>query len=214
MRLDLQRLINTVEGRTVFILGGGASVTPEIIASLNQSRAKTFCLNSSAKFINAPIAVMWCDDSWAATNLRYLDTLTCPKFYVKTNGGTHINGGYKGLSSSTVLNKTGDFGFDTVIDNVRGNNSGANAINLLVNCRVAKIALVGFDMAVSRNNKAHFHSDYTYSIRPSVYSDLFIPSINSMADALSANGSKTQIFNCNKFSSLKCFEYKDIKEMI
>lgn len=214
MREDLQRLKNSVEGRTVFILGGGPSVTPDILEALNTKTTKVFCLNSSAKSIAAPLGVMWCDESWAGQHFDYVSKLTCPKFYVKHNGQTHIRKGMYGLGRSTILNKSGDFGLDPDINNVRGNNSGANAINLLINCKASKIGLIGFDMNVTKNNVAHFHRDYTYAIRPSVYKDLFIPSIESMKESMDAAGTITKVYNCNKFSALKCFEYKELEKML
>lgn len=214
MREDLQRLKNSVEGRTVFILGGGPSVTPEILQTLNNRTSKVFCLNSSAKAILNPLGLMWCDESWAGQNLDYVNTLKCPKFYVKHNGQTHIQKGIYGIGRSTILHKSGDFGLDPDVNNVRGNNSGANAINLLINCKAAQIGLIGFDMNVAKNNVAHFHRDYTYAIRPSVYKDLFIPSIESMKESMDAAGTPTKVFNCNKFSALKCFEYKELEKML
>lgn len=213
LRDDLQRLKCSVEGRTVFILGGGPSVTPDILSIINENRIKTFALNSSVKFINNPIGLLWCDDSWANNNEKTVRELDCPKFYVKMHARTYIKNNIKGFCGSTVLNKTGDYGFDKDINNVRGNNSGANAINLLVNCGARVIGLLGFDMNTERG-KAHFHNDYTYAIIPSVYSDLFIPSIVSMNDYIKSTGCSVRIYNCNENSALRCFEYKNFKDML
>lgn len=211
MREDLQQLKNVAEGRTVFILGGGASVTPEMIERLNQPKTKVFCLNSSVKFITNPIAVLWCDDSWAATNKDLLDAYKFPKFAVRSNGANYIPKDIRTQSNATVIAKTGQIGFDHNIDNVKGNNSGCYAINLLVNCKVKEIVLVGFDM-YSTGNKAHFHTDYTYSIRPSVYSDMFIPAMEQLNKELSATGIGTKIYNTNFASGLKCFEFRELWE--
>lgn len=213
IRQDIQRLKSSVEGRTIFIVGGGASITPEIMEKLNASNTKKFCINSSVKHIVDPIAVLWCDESWASTNKSLLDTYSFPKFYVKSNGNTHIQRDIRGLSNATILNKSGETGFDSDIDNVRGNNSGGYAINLLVNCKAKNIVLVGFDMTTT-GNKAHFHNDYTYAIRPSVYSDLFIPSINSLQDVLLKHSMGVNVYNVNKFSKLRCFEFRDLEEFL
>lgn len=213
VREDLQRLIEVVSGRTVFILGGGTSITPETLQLLNDNSALVLGLNSSAKYINKVCGVLWCDSPWGATNMKYLDSVSAPKFFVSNTGSNYIKTDIRTTSRSTVLNKTGDFGFDVNIDNVRGNNSGAYSINLLVNCKAAKIGLIGYDMHTVKG-KAHFHNEYTYSIRPSVYPELFIPSIESMAKALKDSGNRTKIYNCNQFSSLKCFEFKKIEEML
>lgn len=212
-REDLQRFRTTVEGRTVFILGGGASVTKETIARLNASGEHIFCLNSSFKFIQNPLGVLWCDEAWAATNKDKLDASQAFKFSVKANGTVYITKNIKAQSNATVLNKTGDFGFDPNLDNVKGNNSGCYSINLLTNCKVKRIVLVGFDMKAT-SNKAHFHNDYTYSIRPSVYKDLFIPSMESMNKQITESGLKTKIYNTNFDSGIRCFEFKTLESFI
>lgn len=209
MREDLQRLKTVIEGRTVFILGGGASVTPEILARLNKPNTKVFCLNSSVKFINNPVGVLWCDDSWAATNKDRLDSYTFPKFAVRSNGANYIQKDIRTQSNGTVICKTGEMGYDYNIDNVKGNNSGCYAINLLVNCKVKNIVLVGFDM-YAIGNKAHFHDDYTYAIRPSVYSDLFVPAMEQLDKELRKNSIPIKIFNTNFSSGIKCFEFKEL----
>ncbi len=213
MREDLQRLIKTVGGRTVFILGGGPSVTPLILDTLNKSASKVVCLNSAVKFIDNPLAVMWCDNSWASNNLAVLDRLTCPKFYTKSHAAAQITSNKRSISNSTILHKTGEFGFDMDINNVRGNNSGAHCINLLSNCNARTIALIGFDMHAP-NNVAHFHNEYTYAVRPSVYSELFIPSIESMVDIIKQHKPNVHIYNCNENSALKCFPYKHMDDLI
>lgn len=213
IRENLQYFIKNVEGRTVFIVGGGPSITKETIDYLNQSNKPVFCLNSAVSFIDNPVGVMWCDDSWATNRLDYLTKLECSKFYVKQHGATHIAKSINGVANSIILNKSGDFGFDPDINSVRGNNSGAYSINFLVNCKVKTIALIGFDMNVLRNGVAHFHKEYTYSIRPAVYSELFVPSIESMATIIENSGYNTKIINCNKSSKLRCFDFADMKDI-
>lgn len=212
-REDLQRFRSTVEGRTVFILGGGASVTKDTLSSLNASASHIFCLNSGFKFIQNPLGVLWCDESWAATNKELLDKSGSFKFSVKSNGGAYISKNIKAQSNATVLNKTGDFGFDADINNVKGNNSGCYSINLLTNCKARQIILVGFDMKAT-SNKAHFHNEYTYSIRPSVYKDLFIPSLESMNKQIQEYGMKTKIYNTNFDSGIRCFEFKSLESFL
>jgi hypothetical protein len=213
IREDLQRIKTVAEGRTVFIVGGGVSATPEVFAKLNNSDAKIFCINSSVKYIERPIGVLWCDESWAAINKDTLDKYTFPKFYVKNGGSAYIKTGLRAQSNATVLNKTGESGLDCNLDNVRGNNSGGYAINLLINCKVRTIVLVGFDMQTV-GNKAHFHSEYTYAVRPSVYKDLFIPSIESLNTELNKHKLGISIYNTNKFSKLRCFEFRELEDFL
>lgn len=213
LRRDLQRLKSVVAGRTVFILGGGTSVTDDVINKLNESGGLVFGLNSSAKSLQSPIGILWTDSSWGANNKQYLDAMACPKFFVTTSGKNYIQRDIKTQSNATVLHKSGEAGFDQSIDCVRGNNSGAYSINLLVNCGASRIGLVGYDMHTVKG-KAHYHDDYTYAIRPEVYSNSFIPCIESMAREIAQAGYRTSIFNCNQFSSLKCFEFRALEELL
>lgn len=213
MRKDIQYLYDKLSGRTVVLLGGGVSVSNKVIQQLNSSSINTFCLNSSVKNIHDPCGILWCDSSWASSRLDVLNTKSCPKFEVRNHGSAYIKNDIKTLGNATVLNKTGDFGLDPIIDNVRGNNSGANAINLLCNIKVSTIVLVGFDMSTVKN-KSHYHNDYTFSVRPTIYTELFIPSIDSMAKEITNSGIRTKIYNSNKFSKLKCFEFKQLEEFI
>lgn len=213
VRPDLQRLIDAVSGRTVFIIGGGPSVSPEMIATLNDSGALCFGLNSSAKFIKSPVGVLWTDNSWGAKNKPYLDKLVCPKFFVTTSGRNYIKKDIKTQSNATVVHKSGESGFDNCIDHVKGNNSGAFAINLLVNCGAKRLGLVGYDMHTEKG-RAHFHNEYDYAIRPEVYKNHFIPCIEAMAEVIKSSGYSTKIYNCNPFSSLKCFDFRSIGDII
>ena len=212
MREELQEFKDSVVDRTVFILGGGSSVTQEILQFLNNSDKLVFCLNSSAKYIERPIGILWCDDSWASSNLEFLNSKDCIKFYVRSSASNYIKNNIKAIGKSNVIEKKDEIGFSFKIDEVSGNNSGSYAINFLINCGVRRIALVGFDMHVN-NGKAHFHNDYTYSIRPQVYTSLFIPSIEHIHETIKKYNLNVEIFNCNRESSLKCFDYKDIRDI-
>lgn len=208
---NIQGFKNKIEGRTVFILGGGASVTSDILSILNNTD-KVFCLNSSIKFINNPLAVLWCDHGWIAEdkNFKMAKEKTNYRFFVKDNGQIDKIS----FCDSITIKKTGNFGYDSSnIQYVRGNNSGAYSINLLVNCKVSKIILVGFDMKIEKN-KSHFHNEYSYPIRHDTYTSLFIPSIESMANELKKIGSEVKIYNTNEYSNLKCFEYKSLEEFL
>ena len=209
IREDLQRFKNIVEGRTIFIVGGGSSITDDMLKDLNKPNLKVFCVNTAVKYITNPIGLLWCDDSWVSPQKSLIDSYKFAKFAIRPHAANHPNG----ISNSIILNKTGEAGYDPDINNVKGNNSGGFAIHLLVNCKARQIVLVGFDM-YSIGSKAHFHNEYTYPVRPSVYSDLFVPSITTMKQEMDKAQVKTEIFNINPLSALKCFEQRSLKEFI
>lgn len=212
---QLEKIRSELFGSNVFIVGGGPSVSENQIKLLNQTNHKLICINSSFKFFEKPFAIMWIDDSWGATNKHLLDVTFSHKIAIKqqTLADVYHKRGSFGQSNSVILGKTGDFGFDSNPYCVKGNNTGTNAINFVVNCGVKQIGLVGFDMKYD-GSKSHFHDDYKLTIRSSIYSDMFLPSIESMAKVLKEYDYPVKIYNCSQTSRISAFEYKPLRELI
>ena len=212
----LQEFRDSVAGRRVFIVCGGPSVTDNTLKLLNSTKHKVICINSACEFIDNPYAVMWCDDSWANLNYNWLQSYNGWKFAVKNE---HIAKSYfqradvLGFAKSLVLGKSGDSGYDNRLEYVRGNNTGTNAINFLVNCNVSSIGIVGMDMN-TEGGKAHFHKKYTFPIKRGIYTNLFLPSVTSLGEDLKKYNNEIKIFNCSQHSKVTCFDYKPLKELI
>lgn len=211
----LQEFKNSVIGKRVFILCGGPSVNDTTLSLLNSTEHKIICINSACEYIDTPHAVMWCDDSWANINHKWLKKYEGWKFSVKTGD---LYEKYQkidafGFGRSIVLGKTGDYGYDNRLGSVRGNNTGTNALNFLLTCEVSSIGIIGMDMNTEAG-KAHFHKKYTFPIKKEIYSNLFLPSVMSMGDELNKIDANVKIYNCSKYSKVTCFEYKNLKELI
>lgn len=211
----IQEFRASVAGERVFILGGGPSVTEPVLALLNSSKHKTLCINSSCEFISNPYAVMWCDESWSNKNADWLTRYDGWKFSVKNEylAKNYFNKDVLGQFKSIPIGKSGDNGFDERFEYVRGNNTGTNAINFLINCGVSSIGLVGMDMGMD-GGKTHFHTKYSFPIKKEIYSNIFLPSIQSMACELDKLGKASRIYNCSKYSRITNFEYKQLKDLI
>ena len=195
---QLEKLRSDISGSVVFIVGGGPSVSSNQIEFLNKSNYKIICINSSCKFFENPFAIMWIDDSWGASNKKMLDESTSYKISIKQQqlADTYHKRNMFGQSKSVIIGKSGDFGLDPNPYSVRGNNTGTNAINFAVNAGAKTIGLVGFDMKHD-GSKSHFHNDYKLAIRPSIYSDMFLPSIESMAKVIAQFEYPVKIYNCS-----------------
>ena len=202
MRKYLQDMYNLMAGRQVFIIGGGRSLHDFDFSQLND---KT-CIAINAAIIDVPKAscAYWADESWAANNLKYLDKFDSPyRFHGRHCAEAMISRDSRGVAECTYLLKTGDFGLDLNPDNVKGNNSGAHAINFAVNMGAKEIVLLGFDMKYIER-KSHYHDRHQLTVREDIYSDLFVPCIEQMAGEIKKY-KKVDIINCSLKSSLKCF---------
>ena len=63
-----------------------------------------------------------------------------------------------------------------------------------------------------KNGKSHWHNGYGYTLTNSIYTDLFIPSIESMADAVKRAG--VDVVNCSPDTDLKCFRKVNFDNVI
>lgn len=102
-------------------------------------------------------------------------------------------------------------GYDPFIDNVKGNNSGAMAINFAINLHPSRIILLGFDLGYVAG-KSHYHDTHQTITDRSVYETLFKPSFEALADESMNLGVK--IFNCSFDSQFKRFPIRSINEFL
>lgn len=210
MRKSLQQLYDTVAGRDVFIIGGGPSFN-----LINKDLLKdklVICINSAYQQFPDATMLYWCDDSWACNHyenlmkhscqLRFTSRHTADGFIIKdlfTNG------------NAAVIKRTGDFGLDCNVDHVRGNNSGAQVINLLANMKVNRMILLGYDMNM-KTGKSHWHDGHGLAMIPHIYSDMFIPSVQSMSAGLKSLG--IDVVNCSEGSALDCFRKQNFNDFM
>lgn len=204
MRAEIQDFKNLIEGQDIFIIGGGPSLKNFDFSKL---KSKFKIALNSAFFGTDPHAVFWMDSVWPAKNFDILTEYPGYKFCSKVSGSGYIKKNIKGIANSTVLNKKSDYGFSHNIDEVCGNNSGAQCLNFVCNLKPHRILLLGYDMEFSKGH-SHWHSGYEIS-DASVYQNLFIPSINSMAKDI--QHLNISVINCNINSRLNCFK-KDLLE--
>lgn len=212
MREKLQELYEKIGGREVFIIGGGPSFN--LIDKGLLKNKNVICINNAYKEFKTCTAIYWCDESWIANHYDNIMRHDCKlRFTGKHFANNHISKNILGTGNSCVLKRTGDFGYDSNVDNVRGNNSGCHAINLCVNMKARKIVLLGYDMKM-QDRKSHFHEGHGLPMSNYIYNDLFIPSIESMAAEIKKKEPNIEIVNCSHDTALRCFKRDKLENII
>lgn len=210
MRPIIQELIQKFSGTDVFIVGGGYSLKNFDFNLLKNKNV--IALNSAYNYVGENAVLYWADAVWGQNEEDSLRKHPSKyKFSSRINADTLILSNKTGTAGCHWLKKTGDYGYDSNVNNVRGNNSGANAINFAINLGAYRIILLGFDMGYT-GSKSHFHDHYQTTVGYNVYSELFIPSIESIAKNIAHIPVK--IINCSHTSALKCFEIGEYKDYL
>jgi hypothetical protein len=202
-------------GQDIFIVGGGYSVR-EVNLDFLTDRV-TIAINDSYKILPNATALFWCDNSWCGREMDGLQKHECElRFHPRTYAETHIKKDITGPAGSTILNRTGEYGYDPNIDNVMGNNGGTQALNFAVNLGAKRVYLIGFDMRddpLSRGT-THWHDAHQVVIRHDTYSRLFIPSIEALNKELKKRRIGTEVINCSRTSAITCFKKKNVKGLM
>ena len=207
----LQHLKREVKNKTIFIFGGGASLQDFDYSTVEDEI--TFAINDAYRFLPNAKVIYWVDDTWISENYENVMAHKC-QYRITSKFSQHLgNRVTKGIANSIILKRTGDAGFDPDIECVRGNNSGVQILNLAINLKPKNIVLLGYDMKKT-NKKTHFHTFRRPHIKDSIYTDLFIPSINSLAQDFKQKYFTINIVNANHDSAVKCFKFEDYKNYI
>jgi hypothetical protein len=210
LRDKLQRLHDSVAGREVFVIGGGPSFK-DVDKTVLKGKP-LICINTAYREFPDATALYWCDESWVANHFDQVMAHPCPlRFTARHTADGYIKSDIQATGNATVLKRTGDYGIDTDVNHVRGNNSGAHVINLLANMKARRIILLGYDMTMT-GGKSHWHDGHGLPMGNYIYNDLFIPSINSMVGPLKML--KVDVVNCTVGSRLDCFRKDDLSNYV
>ena len=210
MRESIQQFYDKVSGRQVFVIAGGPTVANQDLSLLKGK--KIICINNAYKLIENPTALYWADENWAS---QHLDNLMAHKCQHRFHSKFHISKqvidkDIKGVGKCTLLKRTAEYGIDSNVNHVCGNNGGAQVLNLLLNMRVREIVLLGYDMKLI-SSKSHWHGGQGLPIRPSVYFN-FIASIESMVPFLER--AKVNVVNTSPNSDLNCFTKCKLEDVV
>lgn len=206
----LQNFKNIIYGQTVFIVGGGPSIKDIDLSLLSDKLV--IAVNAAAyDFINPPpTAILWGDMNWSDNNHDFLLNSLC-KF--KFTSKRYLRKSKIGPFGEYILQLTSGHGIDTNPENIKGNNSGAQALNLCINMGAKRIVLLGFDMKYI-GSKSHYHDRHTTPVISDSYKDLFIPCLEKMSEDIITKKIEVDIINCSLVSDLDCFVKKPFDEVI
>lgn len=200
MKSQIDLVHDKFKNQTVFIIGGGNSLSG---FDFKQLEGKcVVALNSAYKFVDDAV-LYWMDSSWVRKQGEALTNHPSP--YRFTSFHTIVPNPQ--LAGAYPLLQTGDFGYDSTLGQVRGNNSGTQALNFVATLQPKRIVLLGYDMGYVEG-KSHFH-DYQKPAQENVYVKQFIPSINSMASEI-----PVEVINCSSKTALTCFKIGQIEDYL
>lgn len=209
MRPAIRELFQKTFQKDVFIVAGGPSLREFDFSRLRNK--VTIAINSSYERLPEATALYWADDPWAAENYDSLLAHPCKlRFHARFSVSDDVMNNKLGTGLSTLLRRTGVYGIDPCKDNVRGNNSGAHALNLIANMRPSRIILLGYDMRATKH--LHWHDYAKVPPYHGMYKDEFVPCIESMAEPIAKSGIK--VINCSMESALMCFEKDTIENYL
>lgn len=168
--------------------------------------------NSAYLNVGENAILFWVDGSWVGKHSDALEHHPSKlRFMPVVNADICISKNLVGPSKSCYLRRSGDFGYDPLIDNVKGNNSGCMAINFAVNLKPKRIVLLGFDLGYV-GGKSHYHNTHNTVTDRNVYETLFRPSFDALADQTKNLG--IPVFNCSLESKFSKFPIRAINEFL
>lgn len=110
-----------------------------------------------------------------------------------------------------LLQKTGTDGLEHKPNGLRtGRNSGYQAINVAYHMGAKRVILIGYDMQVGDNGKAHWHKNHPVH-RNSPF-NIFVKMFDSLVGPLGKSG--VEVINCTRSTALKAFPRADLHEVL
>lgn len=187
---------------TVYIVAGGPSLQDFNFSRL--SGKKVIAVNKAFMFIPDCDVLYWTDSRFYNWYKKEIDAMSCLKY---TPSPHPIN-----LADDvTLLRNAGGRIIDLSSERITaGNNSGFGALSLALKMGATKIYLLGFDMGY-KGSKTHFHDGYPINgVRESVYRNM----IKYFEDNEALIKSVAKVYNTNRASNLKCFDFCTIDEAL
>lgn len=191
-------------GGMVICVATGPSLTPEDVASCRGRGTvvvvnDAYCLAPWADVLMASDAMWWRVHHDRARSFRGLKYTLDPQAAK--------------WAQVQVLRNTGDEGLETDPTGLRnGRNSGYAAINLAVHLGAARIVLLGYDMRLGRNGRAHYFGDHPRPLRNRSPFALFQRSFPTAVEPLRRLG--IDVVNCSRESAIKVFPRRPLSDVL
>ena len=187
------------EGRTVFCLASGPSLTEEVARRVRGRH----CIVVNASVAMAPWADVW----------FFTDSWLFPRYGHHTQGMiVTLSRSAKHEAPARVRRIKAAWRPDFARGEVRqGRSSGHTAVALAIAMGASRVALIGYDMRVVADRE-HHHSDYVGPRDLAIYEREFVPGFAGWRAAAAAVGA--DIVNCTPGSAVTEFPFADLDEVL
>lgn len=194
---------------TVVILASGPSLTLEDV-DLVRGKARVIAINDTHRLAPWADVLYGSDRTWWPRH-QGVPSFAGLKFGIGSKVG--FDNPFRLYPDIRVLKNTGYVGLELDPRGLRsGENSGYAAINLAVHFGVARILLLGYDMA-TRHGEVHFFGKHEGMNNPT---DAVLAGFRrrfpSLVDPLREIG--VEVLNCTPGSSLDAFPMADLRESL
>jgi len=206
----LENLKQAKTNETVFIIGGGSSLFSCIDSCEQLDGQDIICVNAAwTLFPHNSILTHFSDAIWFEWQPE--DFLKQYDGYISTCGNAHKMLWDSLGIHSFMKDEKQDVGYSCKPNTLAGLNSGHQAVNIAINMGYSNIALLGFDMNPV-TSKSHWHDLHKRKSAVNLYSQ-WMDHFTKMQEKL-LTCSTSKVYNCNYESALKCFEFKDVKDIL
>ena len=213
----LKGLLNKKNSDTVFIIGGGPSVSTLIPDTSVIEDRDIICTNNAYKLYPDALVLHFMDAPWwqwhqdAEHNVKenfsgeiVSSAVTKREMNIESNLITY----FKRIvdPSNTVIG-----GLTDNPNDLRGNNSGHQAINIAYHMQYEQVVLIGFDL--NRNAQScHWHKDHRRLTNRDMFEDRMLPEFEKTAEWL--KDKEMNVYNLNRKSAIQGFTFADLRDFI
>lgn len=198
----MSRVERKWEGSVVALLGGGPSLTPEIVELALKKADRVLAINNGINICPKADALYFCDRKWFRWHEKSVSEFWAfggKVFYLDTEENKDLK---SKLPGSIALKQAGHLGLSLDANAIyTGHNSGYQALNLLVHLGATRAVLLGFDMK-EVDGRCHWHEEHPIPSDGRNYVS-FIDAFATGAPLFAAAG--LEILNATPGSALKCF---------
>lgn len=186
----LERLRTRCQGRTVFVLASGPSLTPADVAAVRATGAPVIVSNTTFRLAPWADALFFQDRKWFVAHSvevrKVFKGLTC--------SGQPVSGPAAGGQPVINLRHLG-------IDTYR--NSGAGAIALAIAAGASRVVCLGLDCQAGPDGQRHWHGAHPPGLGDAVSLPLWAERITPCAAFARQRG--VPVLNASRATALTCF---------
>lgn len=195
---------------TCFIIGGGPSLKQVLPDPDVLSGKDIIATNNAYKLFPNAFITHFGDACWYHWHTSPPNNLLVDFPGIISTSAQTNRGFWKKNTRVFCFNGGKTKGISTEKNVLYGNNAGHQAINIAILMEYKNIVLIGFDLNLTGDT--HWHSEHKRPTNRGNYETTMIPGFNSIAPYQEKLGFK--IYNTNKQSNIKCFEFCNLGDWI